>query len=682
MSHILRTNEIFYIILKYLNDKQDGFTQRKIFFANNIDNKNAAVYNKTFNSLVKNGFIKMIDNKAYLNSDYFVGILYCSNGVQFTYKQHDKFIVQSDDTYPIDGDTVLVKITDKKMLTGSVVKVLKRTDKHIDGIFVQQGLQTFIIPEDKSRYKYDLFVDNAMTSETPNYAKVEAVIDPFDTGLKPVGKVVRVIRNKADDNARNKLSTLAKYGFSTKFSKEALEEATKIKRRVSHTAHKENVLVTQPVFLISDKPSAHTAYSALKTKEGFEITLYTVDVASKIIEGSNLDKEAQNKGLACCLNDEFVNILPQDLIDDKISFVEGQKRSSVAFKFIFDADGHRIDFDVFEAIIEPCARVIPNDFMRYLAFRDETFETENFHVIEDLMALSECYELMDKTILVFKNNDVIRNIEDGEVEYKQSTIVDDLFYLLKTECETITSILFATYKFPIIHSYYNLPSMFAIERLAAQCKSFNIDVSCLLDEKIAPNAVYNFINCIDKDHQSVIKYNICEMIGVKQYAMDKMYNFVSGTLTCPIVNPARNYAALYNQRLLKRYIKKTLFNDSVENKVLATIKNVCQNLSQKSKQKAIAEKEYLLFSLVPTFMGEDTVYESTAYSVSPSGVHILLPMGIPGLVRFDDYSLSDKEFKFVYKNQTKTIKLGDKFHVVFDYFDVKNNRFIFQYIEK
>ena len=162
MSHTMRTNEIFYIILKYLNDKKDGYTQRKIFFANNIDNKNAAVFNKTFNSLVKNGYIVMNGDKAYLSSEYFVGTLYCSNGVQFTYRQQDKFILDTQSAFPVDGDVVLVKISDEKRLTGTVVKVLKRTDKHIAGIFVKQGLQSFIIPEDKSRYKYDLFVENAI----------------------------------------------------------------------------------------------------------------------------------------------------------------------------------------------------------------------------------------------------------------------------------------------------------------------------------------------------------------------------------------------------------------------------------------------------------------------------------------------------------------------------------------
>lgn len=682
MSHIMRTNEIFYIILKYLNDKKDGYTQRKIFFANNIDNKNAAVFNKTFNSLVKNGYIVMNGDKAYLSSEYFVGTLYCSNGVQFTYRQQDKFILDTQSAFPVDGDVVLVKISDEKRLTGTVVKVLKRTDKHIAGIFVKQGLQSFIIPEDKSRYKYDLFVENAMEEETPNYAKVDAILEPFDTGLKPVGKIVRVIRNKTDDSARNKLATLAKYGFSSKFSKEALEEAANIKKKVSHSAFKESVIVDKPVFIISDKQSAHTAYSAQKTKNGFEITVYTIDVASKIVEGSNLDKEARQKALSCCLNNEFINILPQDLIDAKISFSEGQKRSSVAFKLYFDVTGHRTGFDVFEAIVEPCTRVIPSEFMQYLAFRDESFETENFAIIEDLMALSELYTLMDKTKLVFKDNNRIRNIEDGEIEYKQSTIVDDLFYLLKTECEIITSHLFAAYKFPVIHSYYNLPSMFKIERLAAQCKQFDIDVSCLLEEKIEPKDIYNLIHEVDKTYQLAIKYNVFEMIGEKQYSMERTYNFAAGDSTCPIVNPARNYAALYNQRLLKRYIKKTLFNDNVENKVLKTIDDICKDLSKKAKFKNQAEKEYLLFSLVTSFMGEDSIHKAMAYSVSPSGVHVLLQTGIPGLVRFDDYAISDKEFKFVHNNEERIIRLGDNFTVAFDYFDVKNNRFIFKYIEE
>ena len=99
MSQNMRTNEILYIILKYLNDKKDGYTQRKIFFANNIDNKNAAIYNKTFNSAVKHGYIKLVDEKAFLSKEYFVGVLYCSNGVCYTYYNQNKFIVSTDDVH-------------------------------------------------------------------------------------------------------------------------------------------------------------------------------------------------------------------------------------------------------------------------------------------------------------------------------------------------------------------------------------------------------------------------------------------------------------------------------------------------------------------------------------------------------------------------------------------------------
>ena len=683
MSQNMRTNELLYIILKTLNDKKDkGYSQRKIFFANNIPSNSAAVYNKTFASAVKHGYIVIDDkNNARLSPEYFVGTLHVSSGVQFAYRNQDKFILESHSCYPVDEDVVLIKITDARRLTGEIVKVLKRTDKFITGVYVNQGLTTFVIPDDKKRYKHDIFVNNEMLSEVPNYAKVELKLDAFDIGLKPLGIINRVIRNATEDNARNKLATLSKYGFSPRFSQKALQEAETIKSRISHSSRQDRVLVDIPVFIISESTSSQVAFSCKKNKSGFVVTVYTPDVAGKVIEGSQLDLEAKSKALACCLNNEFINILPQDLITSKIAFSEGQKRLSIAFKLQYDITGTLEDCNVFEAIVEPSTRVNSTAFMHYLAFRGESFENEYFTIIEDLMALSELYDVLDKSRLVFKNKNQIRCIEDGEIEYKENTLLDDLFYILKTDCEMITSKLFSDSNFPCVHSYFKLPSIFRIERLINQCKPFGVDAGCLLEEKITPYDINKFIYSLPDNLQEAVKCNIYDMLGPKQYGKEKTYNYVVGGITCPIINPTRNYAALYNQRLLKRYIKKTLFNDNVENQVIVNIDNICNYISNKSNDKSCAEKEYLLFSLVDNLMSEDATYDALAYSVSPSGVSIILSSGITGLVRFDEYELSDKEFKFTYNGEDRTLKIGDNCHVMFDYFDVKNNRFIFKYTD-
>lgn len=678
----MRTNELLYIILKYLNDKRGTkLTQRKIFFANNISNNNAAVYNKTFNSAVKAGYIVMDGDYASLSPEYFVNTFHVKGGFQYCfYNQEEKYAVNIEAGCPIDGDVVLVRINDAMRYTGSVVKVLKRTSKKIVGTFVNQGAVSFVIPDNKQKYKHDIFVGNEMASEMPNYSRVELTVEPFDVGLKPNGIVHKVIRNAAEDSVNTKLSVLSKYGFSAHFPQQVLQEASSVKARVSYSAFKERVLVDVPVFIISEQNCSPFAVSAYKRKEGFEITIYTADIAAKVVEGSIIDKEAKKKALACCLNNEFIDIFPQEFLNTKIYFSEGQKRLAVAFKLLFGADGKLANYTVFEGIVEPSATINPNELMRYLAFRGEDFEIAHAHVIEDLMTLSDLYDVIDKSRLVFKRGNSIfpQNMSD---EFLGDNVLDNLFYLLKLDCEKMTARIFAESNFPIVHSFYKLPNLFELERFKTQCEALQLNPQCMFEDKIQYEDVNSFLKTAPADMRFALKNNIVDMIGAKQYSMEHSYNYIAGGITAPIFNPSRNYAALYNQRLLKRYIKKTLFNDNVENKVLISIKDVCNVLNDKSGKKLAAEQEYTLTSLVSNFMGEDTVYTATAYSISPSGVKIVLESGLHGLVRFEDYALSDKEFKFVYAGKEHVIRIGDKFKVIFDYFDLKNNRYIFTYTE-
>ncbi len=125
---------------------------------------------------------------------------------------------------------------------------------------------------------------------------------------------------------------------------------------------------------------------------------------------------------------------------------------------------------------------------------------------------------------------------------------------------------------------------------------------------------------------------------------------------------------------------KTLFNDNVMNNVLANIDTICDDLTTKENKRLRAESEYINTLLVEAMQNEDA-FEVLAYSTTPSGVHVQLDNGLVGLVKFEDYELSDKEFVFFIDGERKVIRIGDRFNAKFSRYDLKSNRLIFEYIE-
>ena len=678
----MRTNELRYIILNYLyKNKNKQLTKRKIFFANNIDPKMATRYNKIVEKIQQLPFVISSDDMLQWNDKYFIGKLYVQ-GVLFTYRNQDKFVLDVEsDMFPIDGDTIVVKVTDEKRLTGKIDCVIKRTSKTIRGILTKCGEFNFIIPEDKQKYRNDIFVDG-MLSEVENYSKVEIQLEEFNTNRKPVGSISRVLRSSVSDGDKNKLATLAKHGFNKKFTQDVIDEANDCKKRISMSTYSNRIIVNEPVFIISDSYYSDYAFSASKNQSGYDITVYIPDIASKVCEGTLLDKTAKEKAISCRLNDERIEILPSDFLNDKIRFSEASKKAAIAFKMHFDANGHRNGFDVFEAVVMPCKAINAFELFQYLKYRDEVFEDNYYSIIDDIFALVDLYNIMNKDELVFHKTRRIERIENGRIVYNGNKMMDDLIYIFGLECEKIVGEIFMESKFPIIHSYYELPSMFNIEKLNSHCIPHGISVTkYLIDEKLNSHNVCEFVNSIyNQDLQSAIIANINNMIGTKKYSKENIYNFKAGTITCPIVEPTKNYASLYNHRLLKRYINKKLFNDNVFDNIFINIDKLCQYMTEKHKEKSMLEKEYMNGLLVEIFSSEENIHEAMVFGISPSGLTVSLHNGITTLVRFDDYVLSDKEFKFIHNNTEDTIVIGDKINIAFSHYDVKYNRLIFQYI--
>lgn len=678
----MRINELKYIILDYLyKNRNKKVNKRKIFFANNLDASINEKFNKSLDMVKRTPYVVTSEDTLQWNDEYFIGKLYV-NGAHFTYRNKDKFrLTINEDWYPLDGDTIIVKIDDEKRLTGTIHCVIKRTSKSIRGILTKCGEHNFVIPEDRNRYRHDIHVEG-MLDEVENYAKVELKLDEFSVTKKPNGVVERVIRSSLADNDKNKAASLAKYGFSKKFSAEVLEAANKIKQRISYSTYNEKILVEEPVFIISNSYYSDFAFSASKNKVGYTITVFIPDVTSKIPDGSILEKTAKEKAIACKLNDEYIDILPTGMLNDKIRFVEAAKRPAIAFKIHYDINGHQDDFDVFEAIVTPCKAINSFELFQYLKYRDEVFENNYYSIIDDIFALVDIYQLMRKDVLVFHSTNRIERVENGRIVYNGHNMMDDLTYLFGMECEKIVGYIFMEAKFPCIHSYYELPSMFNIEKLNNHCIPHGINaMQSLINDKLNASDICEFINSVyNQDIQRAIATNINNMIGVKQYSKEPMYNFKAGAITCPIVEPTKNYAAIYNHRLLKRYIHKRLFNDNVFDTVSKNIDEVCNHMTAKHKAKKQLESEYLNSLLVEVFSSEENIQDVLVFGISPSGLNVELVSGMKGLVRFDDYTLSDKQFTFIHNNVKDTIVIGDKITVAFSHYDVKYNRLIFQYI--
>lgn len=693
MSRNLRTNEMKYIILNYLfKNKNKSFTKRRLFFATQLGNQNAAVYNKYIDDLIKSEYLvhNSSNETVQWNSAYFICKLHVQNRERFGYlnidqtnlSNNDKYrLIDNQKCYPIDGDTVIVKIMDPILLNGEIVSVIKRTTKQIIGTVIKQYGTSFVIPKDKKRYTYDFFVSSDMESQYDNYANVNVKIDEFDTGFKPRCIITKVFNdsNQADKH----IQVLSKNNYPIKFSEGSIKRASTITPNISKTAAQERGIYSN-VFMIGSKETLDRAYSIQKKGNCYELLVFVPDVSAKVMEYSPLSKDAYQRGFACNLLNENVEIFPKKLLNEKIRFIVGHERLAIGFKLVFSLSGLFESFDVFKAQITPTHKFDKNDYERYVHDYNEEFEMLASEHLDSLMLMYDLFNAINKDTLIFKEKSYIKDINNDQVIYNYNSFkFDDFEYLIKVECEKATNLIFKESRFPAIHEYYALPSEFELNRLESQCDVVYISTEIFRNKILTASDLKEYINSISNDNiREGIITHFEKLLKAPVYSKEAIYNIRYGNASCPILDGTTNYAALYNQRLLKRYIDKTLFNDNVENTVLKNIDRTCNHLSKMAKQVLNINQEYLNSRLNVALSSQGNIFYCTAYMIAPNGVYVTCSNGIYGLVKFDDYEISDREFNFANNGARYTIRLGDRFTIAYDHHDIKSNKLIFQYLNK
>jgi len=150
------------------------------------------------------------------------------NGFLVLDDEEDIFIDRDNVGFALDGDIVLVKITEDKgkKREGMVIKVLKRDINNIVGQIKSDGTSLFFEPDDK-KLKITLTVEaNSLKSCVEGEIVVVSLVEDLGKN-RYIGEVSRHICHK-DDPAGDILTIAANYEIYSEFPSDALAQAEEL----------------------------------------------------------------------------------------------------------------------------------------------------------------------------------------------------------------------------------------------------------------------------------------------------------------------------------------------------------------------------------------------------------------------------------------------------------------------
>ena len=250
-------------------------------------------------------------------------------------------IYDEDSLHALPGDRVKVGVHAKRRgsrkLHGNVIEIVKRTDKPFVGNLQMQHSVAFL-DAPAAMLQRDIVIPAAKLRGAKDGDKVVVrIVDWPMEERNPIGEVVDVL-GQGGDNTTEMHAILAEYGLPYKYPENVEAAANKIDAGITEEeiAQREDFRDTFTVTIDPrDAKDFDDAISIKKMKDGvWEIGVHIADVSHYVLEGSVIDKEAQQRATSVYLVDRTIPMLPEHLCNMLCSLRPDEEK--LTFSAIFE----------------------------------------------------------------------------------------------------------------------------------------------------------------------------------------------------------------------------------------------------------------------------------------------------------------------------------------------------------
>ncbi|MDA0813144.1 MAG: ribonuclease R [Verrucomicrobia bacterium] len=245
---------------------------------------------------------------------------------------------------------------DDKPHTGTVIRVLERRRKQIVGTLKKSARFLYVVPDDP-RMPQDIYV--------PEPRDVGRVANPGDKVVvelgewesrhtNPEGEIIEVLGPPTAEGV-DMLGVLRQYDLPLKFPRSVLNEVRAIgksvtekdcERRVDCRAH--SVITIDPD---DAKDFDDAIYLEPASGKRWKLWVHIADVSHYVKPGSELDKEARQRGNSTYLVDRVIPMLPEALSNELCSLKPNVDRLTKCVEFMIGEEGKVLSAKCYSAVI-------------------------------------------------------------------------------------------------------------------------------------------------------------------------------------------------------------------------------------------------------------------------------------------------------------------------------------------
>ena len=592
----------------------------------------------------------------------------------------DIFVKASRTRKALDGDTVRVVVkrenTSKKRREGEVVEIVERSRRPFVGILHTAGNQAWVLMQSKSM-PYDIEVDpeDALAKGAAKGMKVAVVVDRWDRhDPSPVGHISDVL-GLPGENDTEMHAILAEYNLPYRFEKEVEDSADKIPEAITDKDMKGRKDFREVFTFTIDPADAKDFDDALSFRRldngNFEVGVHIADVSWYVKPGSEVDKEARERGTSVYLVDRTVPMLPEKLCNKLCSLRPGEDK--LTFSTVFEMgpsaqvlrswigrtairSDFRLDYDGAQRIIESGEETLPDTDAR---LKDAIVELNRMALALKEKRFKSGAIDFDRPEMKVEVDDKGRPVDVYQKFSKEANWLIEEFMLLANR--TVAEYVSKTGK-TFVYRVHDEPDLLKLENLRRFSKGFGYKMSKfgegkptsriigdLLGEAKGRPEYFPFEDIVLRA-MSKAKYSTVN-IGHYGLAFKDYTHFTS---------PIRRYPDMMVHRLL------TLYLAGKDSQNRERYEEECAYASQREQVAMDAERASVKYKIVE-YMTDKTGMEFDGHisGVTEWGLYVAIePTQIEGMVpmreiRSDFFEYDEERYRLVGRRTHKVYRLGD-----------------------
>lgn len=639
---------------------------------------------KSVNKLIDEKKLFEIEGKIYSNDDFSCGIVIKEKRNSYVDAGKLLPIVNSEEYYLNDGDEIVYKIKNYEAIC---YRVTKRALVYVLGTYVLRRNGLYFFSDD---YKYsDYTVTNFkdFKNKIKNNYRVRAFITDYK---KKTLKLDTVIGHK-DDESTLINTILLMNNAPGDFNQKVKDEIKNINASINLEDRRD---LRNDDFITIDGKDAKDFDDAIcvyRQEEGYKLFVSIADVSHYVKQGTELDKEAINRGTSIYYPGKVIPMLPHILCDDLCSLKEGVERYTLTCEMDIDFEGNVVKYDIYPSVIKSKHRTTYDEINKVLEHDKELLEkySDIAQMIYRAYELSRIVDKLRKSKggIEFESNEPIIIEENGKVidiklreQGKAETLIEDFMILAN---ETVATHMFYL-GYPLIYRNHDYPKKEKISKFVNMMADLGYTFKgnkYELDSATLQKCLNSFVG---KPEFSIVSDSLLRSMAKAIYESSCNGHYGLGLEHyCHFTSPIRRYPDLVVHRMLKKYVFKANLSeidaDNVSNKDLAKLSNTCEKRATQIERNILDLKrcEYMADKV-----GE--VFEGVIDSVLNFGFYVELENTVEGLVHIstlNGYYNFDEENDIITNGKT-TYKLGQKIKVVLTGVDLNRRNIDFEIYQK